>query len=117
MTNETEHNQKFKAPSRDITTNLVETKQEKSNRMYDEVASLKVEVCQLKGLLSRVNNQVEKKEQNPSQEFDNNGRNFRRRLCPTCLALSQQGIDVGACDHCYTCGSSDHYRAGCRGKN
>ena len=49
VTNETEHNQKFRPQQREVATSLVETKQERSNKLFDEFAALKLEVCQLRG--------------------------------------------------------------------
>ena len=118
VTNETEHNQKFRPQQREVATSLVETKQERSNKLFDEFAALKLEVCQLRGYLAAQKEILEgKKDPGTKLQADSTSRKSRGRYCANCVLLINQGIDVRECDHCFACGSSDHYRAGCKQKN
>ena len=73
--------------------------------MVTAIKTVQAELPELRETLT--NQQVRAKEHETSHKEDQVGRS--RRLCAKCQETSNVN-----CDHCFRCGSSDHFARGCK---
>ena len=82
-------------------------KEPKPNTLVTALEAVQSNLASLKESFDRVSAPVER---NPTQHYASGNRSqFQRRQCSSCMAA---GIDN--CDHCFKCGSTDHFAQGCR---
>ena len=101
---------------KNVSCNIIEEtakpeKKNKENPLLTEIRELKVqlnEVTSMKTEVEQLNKWINK--ENKSNEEQSKSR-FRRRRpgCPACVRDS-----VEKCQHCFKCGSSEHFKAGCK---
>ena len=84
---------------------IKEKKVPKQGELVTAIKTVQAELAKLRETLT--NQQVRGKEHETSHKEDQVGRS--RRLCAKC----QETNNVN-CDHCFRCGSSDHFARGCK---
>ena len=82
-------------------------KEPKPNTLVTALEAVQSNLASLKEAFDRVSAPVER---NPTRHYASGNRSqFQRRQCSSCRAA---GVDN--CDHCFKCGSTDHFARGCR---
>ena len=82
-------------------------KEPKPNTLVTALEAVQSNLASLKEAFDRVNAPVER---NPTRHYASGDRSqFQRRQCRSCTAAG-----VNNCDHCFKCGSTDHFARGCR---
>lgn len=82
-------------------------KEPKPNTLVTALEAVQSNLASLKESFDRVSAPVER---SPSRNYASGNRSqFQRRQCSSCRAA---GVDN--CDHCFKCGSTDHFARGCR---
>ena len=82
-------------------------KEPKPNTLVTALEAVQSNLASLKEAFDRVSAPVER---NSARQYASGNRpQFRRRQCSAC---SSAGVDN--CDHCFKCGSTDHFARGCR---
>ena len=82
-------------------------KEPKPNALVTALEAVQSNLASLKESFDRVSAPVER---NPTWHYaSGNQSQFQRRQCSSCTAA---GVDN--CDHCFKCGSTDHFARGCR---
>ena len=76
-----------------------EAKPDKPDRLMVTLETVQSDIAVLKQAIASQNTR-EKERVQSRQPFDNQ----RRRICPACQTANQE-----FCDHCFRCGSSDHF--------
>ena len=111
VTEETEHYEKF---SKKSTVNSVTNSDSisppskpKENELLQELKALRVQVNELSALKSEVSHLRNRMSENEYKKIE--PRNRRDRKYENCVAQN-----VRKCEHCFRCGSAEHFRAGCR---
>lgn len=93
-------------PEQDLPTQQVkEKKVPKQGELVATLKTVKAELAELRETLT--NQQVKVKHQETGLKENQVGRG--RRLCTKCLEAKEAN-----CDHCFRCGSSDHFARGCK---
>lgn len=129
---ETEYSQKFNKNYKPVLSSAVSCsqsipeqtngKQEKSKLVLEELSDVKMQLCELKALFGKPSSFHDSSKKNAYRSEIHNGqfqtskrgsrRNLRRR-CDNCEVQNKDG----QCTHCFLCGSTEHFRAGCKQKN
>ena len=82
-------------------------KEPKPNTLVTALGAVQSNLASLKESFDRVSAPVER---SPSRNYVSGNRSqFQRHQCSSCRAA---GVDN--CDHCFKCGSIDHFARGCR---
>ena len=82
-------------------------KEPKPNTLVTALEAMQSNLASLKESFDRVSAPVER---NPTRHYASGNRSqFQRHQCSSCTAA---GVDN--CDHCFKCGSTDHFAQGCR---
>ena len=85
----------------------------KQGLLMTEIAELKAGIAELSSLKSQVTALQESLQMSPQRKFQTGrGQPSRRRGCLRCRE-EERG---DTCDHCFKCGSPDHFARGCRSK-
>ena len=79
----------------------------KPNTLVTALEAVQSNLASLKEAFDRVNAPVERNSTRPYAS--GNQSQFQRRPCNSCRTA---GVDN--CDHCFKCGSTDHFARGCR---
>lgn len=82
-----------------------EAKSDRPDRLMVTLEAVQSDIAVLKEAMASQNTK-ERDRVHFRQPFENQ----RRRVCPACQTANQE-----FCDHCFRCGSSDHFARGCRG--
>lgn len=82
-------------------------KEPKPNTLVTALEAVQSNLASLKESFDRVSAPMER---NPTRHYASGNRSqFQRGQCSSCMAA---GVDN--CDHCFKCGSTDHFARGCR---
>ena len=82
-------------------------KEPKPNTLVTALEAVQSNLASLKEAFDRVSAPVER---DPTRHYASGNRSqFQRRQCSSCTAAG-----VNNCDHCFKCGSTDHFARGCR---
>ena len=82
-------------------------KEPKPNTLVIALEAVQSNLTSLKESFDRVSSPMER---NPTRQYASGNRSqFQRRQCSSCT-----GAGVDNCDHCFKCGSTDHFARGCR---
>lgn len=81
-----------------------EAKSDRPDRLMVTLEAVQSDIAVLKEAMASQNTR-ERERVHSRQPFENQ----RRRVCPACQTVNQE-----FCDHCFHCGSSDHFARGCR---
>ena len=81
-----------------------EAKSDRPDRLMVTLEAVQSDIAVLKEAMASQNTR-EKERVQQRQPFENQW----RRVCPACQTTNQE-----FCDHCFRCGSSDHFARGCR---
>jgi len=81
-----------------------EAKSDRPDRLMVTLEAVQSDIAVLKEAMASQNTK-ERDRVHFRQPFENQ----RRRVCPACQTANQE-----FCDHCFRCGSSDHFARGCR---
>ena len=82
-------------------------KEAKPNSLVTALEAIQSDLTSLKQAFNKAHTSSER---NANERYGSaNQSQFRRRKCSACYSAS-----VERCDHCFKCGSSDHFARGCR---
>lgn len=108
VADEVEHSKKFSKPKPVHSNNIsVEKDKEKKNPLMLELEAMKVQINQISHTLSAISSLGKMENE---RERRNDYRNENRKMgCKTCVEKNLKN-----CDHCFYCGSSEHFKRGCK---
>ena len=113
VSDENERQFKIKVGSSCNAVEVVKIKErKKDNPILKELQEMKAQLNEVTAMKSDI--EELKKGQLKEKTYEEKPGRFRRRKfgCPACIR-----DEVERCEHCFLCGSTEHYKAGCRKKS